>query len=62
MYKLGKNDDYKLQRDDADRINLFKPKLLQLFVNIKTITLITNKDIKVHRSLSKRVIKTSSRI
>ena len=53
MHRFSKNNNYKLQRNEGEKINLFRPELVELFANIKSMTLITNRYYgDGHRSLS----------
>ena len=59
MYPFLMTEDVKTERDENDKINIFKPELFLLFKNIKSITLITNfrADIdRGHRSLSIKLL------
>ena len=62
MHKMEKNKDYQITSSNDDKKNLFKPKLLRLFKNVKSVTLITNSvsdnygSYRLHRSLSIKVL------
>lgn len=59
MFEFSKNTDCTLQRDDRNKVNLFKPTLIKLFSNLKSIMLLaTHHSLSLNSLLS--LIKTAS--